>query len=240
MLDSLEIAFRLRHIHDSGPLYHEFTNNTLVEPWNAFSSLAFFIPVIFWVIRLRGEYNKHRIFLLILPLLFLNGLGSTLFHAFRNNEFFLLLDWMPASLMSITVASYFWTYHVKRWYYGLLIVLACYTLAVFSILALTQINGMREMAPNIGYFFIGCSIFCPLIVQLIKTKFKYWLLIVLSVLFLSLALLSRILDYPSPLFSPKYLPQGTHFLWHIFSSFAVFTLGFFLYYTKKDQLQPTT
>lgn len=232
MLDSLDIAQRESLIQDSGPFYNEFhAGETILEPWNAFSSLIFFIPVIYWIIKLRGEYKQHLIIVAILPLLFMNGLGSTLYHAWRANEFFLYLDWVPASVMSFILASYFWTQVWKKWYWGILSVLGINFVGMGITQLFRDIPNFEQFAPNIGYFIVGCSIFIPLTLQLIKYKFKYAYLVGLSVLFLSLSLLFRSLDHPTPNMF-KWLPQGTHFLWHVFSSFAVFSMGYYLYYVK--------
>lgn len=234
MIDSLEIARRMAVIQDSGPIYNEFVHDATVhEPWNAYSSLIFFIPVIFWIWRLRGEYGKNAIIVALLPLLFLNGLGSTLFHAFRTYQAFLLLDWLPAAIMSFTLASYFWTKIWKKWYWGVLSVLAFYFLAFFAIALTSMFTNVGSFAPNIGYFFIGCCIFIPILLVLRRNNFRFWGYVVSTIIFLVLALACRTLDYPTPNPFPETLPQGTHFLWHVFSSFAVFSLGFFIYFTNQ-------
>jgi len=232
VLDSTEIITREALIHDNGPFYHEFhADATVLEPWNAFSSLVFFIPVIYWIIRLRGEYRQHMVIVSILPLLFMNGLGSTLYHAFRSSQFFLYLDWVPASITTFILASYFWTQVWKKWYWGILSVLSINFLGMLVTQLFRNTPNFEQFAPNIGYFIVGCAIFAPVLIQLIKHKFKYAYLVGLSILFLSLSLLFRTLDYPTPNQFP-WLPQGTHFLWHIFSSFAVFSMGYYIYYVK--------
>ncbi len=234
MLDSLEIAKRLSVIKDDGPIYNEFVHDATVhEPWNAYSSLFFFIPILFWIWRLKGHYHQHKIIVAVLPLLFLNGLGSTLFHAFRNQSIFLFLDSVPASLMSITLSIYFWTKIVRRWYYGLAIVTAFYTTAIFITLGLASIKSVSSFAPNIAYSFVGITLFLPIILLLFRMKFRFAVFPILTALFLLLALFFRILDYPTTNPFPDLLPQGTHFLWHIFSSFAVFSLGFFIFHTNN-------
>lgn len=237
MLDSLEIAERQELIHDSGPFYHEFhAEGTLLEPWNALSSLVFFIPIIYWLFRLRGEYKDHLIIVTMLPLLFLNGLGSTLYHAFRNSEFFLLLDWLPASIMSFLLAAYFWTHVWHKWYWGILSVIGINVSGTLIIELFRHLPQFEQFAPNLGYLFVGISIFLPVLILLYRYNFKYAYLIGLSILFLSLSLLFRSLDYPTPNLFP-WLPQGTHFLWHIFSSFAVFSLGYYVYYVKTLKIK---
>lgn len=238
MIDSLEIAKRQAHIFDGGPIYNEFVHDAVVhEPWNAYSSLFFFIPIIFWIWRLYGEYSKHWIVVALLPLLFLNGLGSTLYHAFRNSFWLLLLDSLPASLMSITLATYFWTKVVKKWYFGLLCVFSFYGMAYLFFELIDPNSFLGKFGPNIAYFFVGCSLFVPIFIDLYRNKFHHWGLILSTIFFLVSALLCRTLDYPTPNPFPNVLPQGTHFLWHIFSSFAVFTLGFYIYRTNLEHVQ---
>lgn len=241
VLDSLEIISRRAIIQDGGPIYHEFIADAVIkEPWNAFSSLIFFIPVIFWIWKLRGRYRQNLIIVAILPLLFLNGLGSTLFHALRTERIYLILDFLPAMLMSVTLASYLWTKVIGKWYYGFLIVMSFYSLAIGAIFQLVEITGNRSMAPNIGYLFTGLCLFIPLLVILLKTKFFRLRLVVLTFVFLGLALFCRASDYPTPNPFPELLPQGTHFLWHVFSAFAVFTMGYYIYFINKFDLRDKT
>jgi len=235
VLDSLDIAKREEIILDSGPFYHEFhADGHILEPWNALSSLVFFIPVVYWIIKLRGQYKQHPIIVTMLPLLFMNGLGSTLYHAFRSSQFFLLLDWLPASILTFILAAYFWTKILKKWYWGVLTVLTFNITAMMIMQLFRDVPNFDQIAPNLGYFVVGCTIFIPLVIRLYRTKFRYAYLVGLSILFLSSSLLFRTMDYPSAPFS--WLPQGTHFLWHIFSSFAVFSMGYYLYYSKTLEI----
>jgi len=235
VIDSLEIQRRMEIIQDRGPIYNEFVYDSHIhEPWNAFSSLFFFIPVVFWIVFLWGRYKQHRIILLILPLLFLNGLGSTLFHAYRTSNVFLMLDWLPAALMSLSLSVYFWTKITRRWYFGILCVLGFYASAVLVITTLGQ--GYRVLAPNIGYLFSGSAFLIPIIWSLYRNQWRHARYVLLTLFFLISALIFRLLDYPTPNPFP-FLPQGTHFLWHVFSSFAVFTMGYYLYKSGQDALQ---
>lgn len=228
-------------IHDGGPLYHEFIcDATIKEPWNAYSSLIFFIPVAFWIWKLRGVYRQNLIIVFILPFLFFNGLGSTLFHAFRSNSAFLYLDFLPAQIMSFILSAYLWTRLVKKWYYGGIIVLLFYALASISVQYLSQIDGMELMAPNIAYFFVGASFFIPVLIIMLKTRFYKLKYVVLTFTFLILALLCRVSDYPTPNPFPEMLPQGTHFMWHVFSAIAVFTMGYYVYFINRIRIERGT
>jgi len=232
MIDSLELVHRKQQIFDHGPMYNEFVHDTLIhEPWNAYSSLCFFIPVIFWLIYLRGKYRTYGIITALLPLLFLNGLGSTLFHAFRASNWFLLLDWLPAALMTLILSIYFWHRVTHKVWKAIGVVLGFYALAFTMVKVLSQQTGLS--GPSIGYFFTGAAFLVPVIIDLKRNQWKHVGLYLLSLFCLVLALLFRILDYPTP--NPfAWLPQGTHFLWHVTSSLAVFSLGFYIYKTTNE------
>ena len=232
MIDSLELIQRKQQIFDNGPMYKEFVHDAVIhEPWNAYSSLCFFIPVIFWLIYLRGKYRTYGIITALLPLLFLNGLGSTLFHAFRASNWFLLLDWLPAALMTLILSIYFWYRVTQKLWKAIGVVGVFYILAFTMVKILSQQTGLS--GPSIGYFFTGAAFLVPVIIDLKRNQWKHAGLYVVSLFCLVLALLFRILDYPSP--NPfAWLPQGTHFLWHVSSSLAVFSLGFYIYKTTNE------
>nr|NQU90213.1 hypothetical protein [Bacteroidota bacterium] len=218
-------------IQDSGPLYHEFhAESWIKEPWNAVSSLFFLVPVIFWLWKLKGQYRTYPMITLLLPLLFMNGVGSTLYHAFRASQLALLLDWMPAFIMNLILAWYMWKRVLNRPVASVLVVLGFYALAILSIFSLAPL--LRDMAANIGYLFIGLSLLLPSAIFLVRTKFYKWHLLVITFVFLGIALVFRSLDYPTPNPIPELLPQGTHFLWHVTSALAVFSLGYYLLYIR--------
>ena len=99
---------------------------------------------------------------------------------------------------------------------------------------------LGDLAVNIGYLLIGLSISIPSVIFLIRTKFYKGHLLILTFIILGMALLFRTLDYPTPNPFPELLPQGTHFLWHITSALAVFSLGFYLKYIKDLKLSKVT
>lgn len=220
-------------ISDSGPWYHEFHVDAFVkEPWNAYSSLFFLIPVFFWLWKLRGQYREYGIITILLPLLFLNGIGSTLYHAFRSSQLMLLLDWMPATLMDLILVYYLWYKVLRKKSFAVLMVLAFYALAFLAMGVFAQ--NLGDLAINISYLLVGLALVIPFLIYLNRTHFKNGLLVLATFVFLGLALLFRTLDYPTPNPWPSLLPMGTHFLWHITSAFAVFTLGFYFYFDRKS------
>jgi hypothetical protein len=225
-----------QYIKDSGPLYHEFhAEHFIKEPWNAFSSLFFLVPVAFWIWKLRGQYRKYIMITLILPLLFINGVGSTLYHAFRASQLALMMDWMPAFFMNLILAWYMWKKVIRNGWASAAMVLIFYVLAIGSMATLQRYIGVG--AANVGYLFIGLSLLLPSTIFLMKTNYYKWYLLLGTFIFLGIALVFRSLDYPTPNPFPNILPQGTHFLWHITSAFAVFTLGYYLMFIRDIDLR---
>jgi len=224
------------YILDSGPMYHEFLVDAWIhEPWNAFSSLFFLVPVIFWLWRLRGQYGKYPMITIFLPLLFLNGIGSSVYHAFRSSDLALLLDWLPAFIMNLLLSWYLWNKVLKKPFLSVLVVLGFITAAFFVMVSMAP--DMGDLAANLGYLMIGLCILIPSGIYLVKSKFYKGLLLIISFVFLGIALVFRSLDYPTPNPFPEFLPQGTHFLWHITSALAVFSLGFYFKFIRDMEIR---
>lgn len=220
------------------PMYHEYHAEYFIkQPWNAASSLIFFIPVIYWIWKLKPNFRQYPVLTSILPLLFLNGLGSTLFHAFKPNMFFALLDGIPPMVMVILLSSYFWTKITHSWIKGVAIVLGCYGLNIFMVYIL-YVRYQMAGAANLAYLGTGLTLLAPITMVLIRTNWQQWKLIATALFFISMALLFRVLDYPNPNPLPETLPQGTHFLWHVFSAIAVIPLGYFLIHVQDLHKEP--
>lgn len=226
--------------------YHEYHAESFIkQPWNAFSSLVFFIPIIYWIWKLKPNFRQYPIITAILPLLFLNGVGSTLFHALEPSFALSLLDGIPPLVMVILLSSYFWTKTTHSWLYGVLIVLGCYGLNVLMAYLL-YLNGRFDAATNVTYFITGMILLLPVMLILAKTNWQNWKQVALAVVLLNVALLFRVLDAYDASINPlaNLLPQGTHFLWHVASAAAVFPLGKFLIHLQhtntkdKKQEQP--
>jgi len=205
----------------AGPWYFEHSETTLlIEPWNSISSLAFWIPAIYWIYRLRNEPKKYAFILSCMPLLFMGGLGSALFHGFRSPEWFLLMDVLPIALLVLAITGFLWKLVLIRWVPTILVVLS-FTGLRFGVFALIPGN----LAVNISYFISGVMIFLPAIYWLIQNKWKGAQYFLLAVVFMGISLFFRTYDF---YFGENYLPMGSHFLWHLFSGMGALPLGAFL------------
>ncbi|MEO1049875.1 MAG: hypothetical protein AAFX87_04600 [Bacteroidota bacterium] len=214
---------------DGGPIYTEHNaEHLIVEPWNAISSLIIALPAIYWAIRLWGRYKEFPFLVYCLPLLFLNGIGSTLFHAFRVSKFFLMMDMLPPIILTISVSIYFWLKVLKRWWFSF-IAIPPFILMRFWVFD----NFPSHTAINLTYAITGLMIFLPMLVFLYQTQFERWRTLVLSIFYLTLALLFREIDAREFV---SFLPMGTHFLWHGFSGVAGFLLARYLYDVRVSEL----
>ena len=213
---------------DGGPLYAETNlNNIIAEPWNALSSLAFLIPVIYWSIRLKGKYKKYPFLSLCLPLLFLGGIGSTLFHAFRTSRYLLYMDVLPIVLLTLIVSIYFWYKILSKTWMALLIVTLFVVLQF--LLPKEYLNLRGHHAVNVSYFIRGFMIFLPALIMLMRSRFFGLKYLLAACLLFIISLLFRFLDTSHP----SLLPMGTHWLWHVTGAAGSWLLGNYLYITNN-------
>ena len=217
---------------DGGPRYSEFHPEFLiVEPWNAISSVFMMAPAVYWALEMRGRTVwKHKMVFFAVAMVFLGGLGSTLFHAFRMSPVFLLLDVLPSALLTITLSVYFWLRVLPKWWYVLLIFVPVFALR-FWMFQLFE----GHLGINISYAISGLLIIVPLAIFLAKTHYEKWQHILFAILFFVIALMFRQLD----VFQFEILPQGTHFLWHLFSAAgSYFILAYLIFVDHQHEVKP--
>jgi len=210
-----------QRLADGGPLYFETDfDHLIVEPWNAFSSLTFLIPVFYLLWKLRGHFRENTFLVFwAAPLMAIGGIGSTIYHAFRASQFFLFMDFVPIALLTISVSIYLWLKVLPHWAWVVIIILASIGLRFF---AFGIFDGSARI--NSSYFITGVMIFTPALIFLIRTKFFEVHQLLWSGAFLILALFFRYADD----FSPPLLPNGTHWLWHVCTSAGAIFLANYL------------
>ncbi len=222
-----QIAWFDQQMTDGGPRYTEFHSGQLiVEPWNAVSSVFMMLPALYWLIRWWPQLKLQFFLLYSLTLVFLGGLGSTLFHAFRVSSFFLYLDFVPPAVLTLSLSVFFLLKILPGWRYVALVLLPVIALRVILFQHLPQ-----HLSINLSYAFSGMIIIVPLLIYLIKTRFLFGGDVLLTILLFGFALFFRQTD----IHSIDFLPQGTHFLWHIFSAAGAWYL---LRYLGKISLKP--
>lgn len=213
---------------DGGPVYAETDlSRFIAEPWNAISSLAIIIPAVYFFVKISPQFRTYAFLSYCIPLLFLGGTGSTLFHAFRVSKYFLFLDFMPIILLSLSISIYFWVKVLKPWWWVFIIV-PPFIIARFLVFEFVE----PPHSVNISYFISGVMILLPGILLLYKTHFKHGLQLLLAAIFFIASLLFRYSDIGAS----GLLYMGTHWLWHVFSAAGAFFVGNYIYIMKKERV----
>lgn len=219
-------------VTDGGPLYyetpHKFSNAFFIEPWNAWSSLTFWIPVIYFIFRKKSNLKHHPFMVYNMFLLVVGGLGSTLYHGFRTSEWLLLMDVLPIVLLTVSVATYFWFKLFPKWP----VAIVAPVVIIWFRYIISQMGTSKQMSINLSYILVAVSIVLPAIVLLYKLKWQYIGHFIFSVSAFGLALFFRFADdWPN-----QWLPMGVHWLWHVSCTVGVFPLGAFLFDIRDKNL----
>jgi hypothetical protein len=213
----------MQHLHDGGCYYAE-TNlaNFIVEPWNAITSLFFLILAIYWFIRIRRNVKDNLFIAWCIPLLFLGGMGSTLFHAFRSSYYLMQLDVLPIVVLTLSVGAFLWHKLVKKWYITFAIIALSFTLR-----KLASVSGLFPgQGANISYAISGITIFLPGLIMLLRTQFYRWASLAAAVMLFIAGLFFRAAD----MWYTDIIPIGTHFMWHISTAVGAYFLADYLYH----------
>ncbi|RYF21594.1 MAG: hypothetical protein EOO42_10260, partial [Flavobacteriales bacterium] len=93
---------------DGGMLYME-TNmaHLFPEPLNAITAVFFLIIAIFWTIKIKGNFKAHPFLTYCLILLYIGGIGGTVYHSLRQWSVFIMMDWLPIMLLCVSAGVYF-------------------------------------------------------------------------------------------------------------------------------------
>lgn len=224
------MIFGPEQISDGGPWYAEthITDNLIVEPWNAFSSLAIAAPAVYFLWLIRKEPQKYKFLLACIPFLFLNGLGSTLFHGLRTSRFFLLMDFLPALVLTMMITVYLWAKILPKWWMSFVVITPIFLIR-FGVIDLIPGQG----GINTSYTISGIAFLVPVFLILKKYDFKKTLNVIIGAACFVLAIYFRQVDEDFT----NIFPWGTHFLWHIFSGIGAFLLADYLYFIRNQELK---
>ena len=217
-------------ISDGGPWYAEtqYTDNLIVEPWNAFSSLLIAAPAFYFFWKIRKQPKEYAFLLSAIPFLILNGLGSTLFHGLRSSRIFLLMDFVPALILTLMITVYFWAKALPKWWMAFIPVAPVFLLR-FGLIDLWPGQG----GINASYTISGIAFLAPLFLIMRKLHYRKAGNIIIGSLCFIAAIWFRQVDQSFT----DYIPWGTHFLWHTFSGIGAFLLADNLYFMRTQELE---
>jgi len=212
---------------DGGMLYTETNMAQLFpEPLNAITSGFFLIIALYWTIKMKGNFKSNPFLAYCIVLLYIGGIGGTVYHALRQWSVFIMMDWMPIMLLCVSAGVYFLAQSTK-WYYAVLMVLG-YVGLQFSIRNLLSADNIHLFV-NINYALMALLVLLPVLKYLIYTKWKAGKWVGYALLSFALALTFRIAD------KWEWLSFGTHFLWHSFGAIATFCMFNYIYLTQNKK-----
>ncbi|WP_256002359.1 MULTISPECIES: hypothetical protein [Pedobacter] len=211
---------------DGGAAYAETNMARLFpEPLNALTSCFFLAIAIYWTIKLRGEYRKHRFLSIALALLYIGGVGGTIYHGLRQWGFFIMMDWLPILLLCLSAGVYFLAKIVK-WSRAL------WLIVLYGALQLV-LRGLMAQNPhlfiNINYALMAMFVLLPVTAYLKHTGWVHGKWVGIALLSFILALTFRIAD------NWLLLESGTHFLWHTFGALASFSMFNYIYLLNAEK-----
>jgi hypothetical protein len=218
-----------QHPADGGMLYTETNlNYSFPEPLNTITSCFFFLLALYWIFRLKG-FSKQYIFLSIASwILLIGSIGGTLYHGLRTYPVFIMMDWLPISVLCLLASVYFWIRYSGKWFVGA-IALVAFILIEVQVRKLMRENNL-QLGISVNYATMVLMILLPLVLLLIKMKWHNWQLIVAALISFGIALFFRVAD------SWVLLAVGTHFLWHTFGVIATALMFMFLKRIAEDRL----
>ena len=210
---------------DRGPLYTETPAElkagltypgTVAAPWNAATAFLFVLIVVYWAVRLRGRIRRHPFLAISLPLLFVGGVGGTLYHGLRAWVGFFLMDVLPIYLLGLIVSVYWWVRLGPRVRNLLLMIVV---LCFFQLIGTWQLENQWKI--QLSYAMLAMLIVVPLALVLIRTRARHWPWVATAFVSFGIAWFFRIADT----WEPALLPMGTHWLWHTFGAATTFALA---------------
>lgn len=211
---------------DRGPRYAETpadpyaaTAPAIAEPYNTVTATLFVVIVFYWVIRLRGRYSRFPFLVSCLPILFVGGIGGTLYHAFRTRQVYFFLDVLPISFLGLAGAIYL-TIRLGKWHgwrrvgvYGLGAIVAYLAVNLF-VFRLVHFERLPNLPVNLSYASLAAVVLIPLFGVLIATKFRWAGYVWAGLACFAIGFFCRLVDR-TPYGD---LPMGTHWLWHLFGA----------------------
>jgi hypothetical protein len=153
------------------------------------------------------------------------GIGGTLYHAFRTQMAYFLLDVIPIQLLGVASSAYLAVRLGRS--YGMMKVLL---ISGAILVAFVFVNGLLRLVPTdiptlricLNYGSLATIILIPIAITLVRSRFAYAGFVWAGLGSFAIAIFFRFVDPYSP------LPMGTHWLWHSFGALCtVFTIEYF-------------
>lgn len=216
---------------DGGMLYAETNLQHLFpEPLNTVTSCFFLVIAIYWTFKLRGKARQHIFLSVAVALLYIGGIGGTIYHGLRQWGFFIMMDWLPIMLLCVAAGVYFLG-RVTKWYFAVAFVVLYMAFQFFARSMMIE-TGNIQLFININYAVLAGMVLLPVLAFLITTQFRYGKWVGFALLAFIAALTFRVAD------GWELTAWGTHFLWHTFGAVAAFCMFQYIYLINEKHLEP--
>lgn len=197
------------------------------EPLNAITSIFFLILAGYWTYKLKGQIKQHPFLFACVLLLYVGGIGGTIYHGLRQWSFFIMMDWLPIALICISAGVYFLA-KITRWYFAIGVIFVYVGLSFYL---RNKID--IHVFININYAILAGLVLFPVLAYLMTTKFKNAIWVGLGLLSFIVALFFRIAD------KWDLVSVGTHFLWHVFGAVAAWSMFHYIYLINENKVMET-
>jgi hemolysin III len=207
---------------DGGPIYAETNfSNFIVEPLNASSALVFVAISSYWLWKIRTEKLQFGFIFFAMSLMLIGGIGGTIYHAFRVSKYYLLMDWLPITIITIFCSVYF----LNKIFHKLLLSIIVVTVSLLIQYLIWDYAGKHDhhLSITLNYLLLGFSILLPLAIYLYLQNWRNYKIVLYSLISFGLALAFRLID------AFEIFPFGTHFLWHTGGAIATWLMVDFMY-----------
>ena len=218
-----------------GPVYLETDmSKVIVEPLNTITAGIFLLVTVIWLVRLRGRYRTRPFIIACQPLLLIGCIGGTIYHAFRGQLVWLMMDWIPIAVLTLAAAIYLWSKLFKHWYIAILIVPGLFLFQLFNFRVIGALLG-HHVSIAVSYSTLALLIFVPMMCILVKTRWRYAVLPAAATVCFGAAIAFRTTDK----WWLQSFPRGTHFLWHLFGAAAAYLLIEYVYRLPDVLAEPS-
>ena len=226
---------------DGGPRYKETppdpTAVPVAEPFNAVTASFFVLIVAFWFWRLWGRFGRFPFLTACMPILLAGGIGGTLYHAFRTQRVWFLMDVIPISVLGVAGAVYL-TVRLGRalgpWKVLAVAVglIAVYLFVNGVLFRMVLRPGNPNLTVNLSYASLALILLLPLGVVLVRTRFRHGGWVATALASFAVAWFCRLVDGGT--YDP--LAMGTHWLWHTFGAITTLAITEYFYLLELERV----
>ena len=217
--------------NDNGPIYSEtlLGDSFLVEPWNTWSNIVFLFIIVYWTKKLIADRKPNSLLVFVLPVLTVGFVGGTFYHGSRSDDLWRVLDFGAIYVLLSVMTFYLWAKILGSWETGLMAIGLLFLVSRVTFYNLYDVP--ESMTASRGYVMMALNLILPLFLFAARQNWKNGHLLSWSLAFFAAAISLRQADAQLTI----YLPQGTHFLWHIFGGISTHYLISYFYLNELEQ-----